>query len=83
MKITKEVSLMFGVGYNTQRYEIRLPAGLRVKKIEGEAGVQQYFLDEFPTNLKPPYTSFPVDSFVRHDAIHYGIRLSEDQVEEA
>lgn len=80
-KVTKEVRLMFGV--SRMRYEIHLPAGLRVKKIEGEAGRQQYFLDEFPINQKPPFTSFPIDSFVRHDAQHYGIRLNEDEVQDA
>lgn len=80
MRVTKEVKLTFGV--SRSRYEIHLPAGLRVKRIEGEPGVQQYFLDEFPVNLPPPYTSFPIDSFVRHDAIHYGIRLSESETEE-
>lgn len=76
---TKECKIMFGV--SRMRYEIHLPAGLRVKPIKGEPGTQMYFLDEFPVNLKPPFTSFPVDSFVRHDAMHYGIRLSADQVD--
>ena len=74
MRVTKEVRTTFGVGRS--HYEIYLPAGLRVRRIEGEPGVQQYFLDEFPVNL------FPIDSFIRHDAIHYGIRLSESETEE-
>lgn len=84
-KVTKETSVMFGVGYNTPKYEITLRAGLRVKPIKGEpgGGPQMYWLDEFPTNEKPPYTSFPMDSFTRHDAIHYGIRLTEEQVQDA
>lgn len=79
MKVTKEVKLIFGV--SRMRYEIHLPAGLRVRKIEGD-GTKQYFLSEFPINSKPPFTSFPIDSFIRHDAIHYGIRLNENQVQD-
>lgn len=81
MKVTKEVKFIWGVGHKSMWFEMHLPAGLRVKKIEGEPGQQMYFLDEFPTCLKPPFTSFPIDSFTRHDAIHYGVRLTEDQVQ--
>ena len=84
MKVTKEIkNHKFQV--STMIYDIDLPAGLRVKPIKGEAG--NYFLDEFPSNYPGPdaqkYTSFCRDSFLLHDASHYGIRLNENQVEEA
>lgn len=80
MRVTKEVRLMWGVRI---KYEIHLPAGLKVKLAEkGPMETQDtYFLDEFPINLPLPYTSFPMDSFTRHDAIHYGIKLTADQTE--
>lgn len=55
-------------------YDVDLPAGLRVKAIDREPGY--YFLDEFPAAI------FPKDGFMYHDAIHYGIRLHESQVED-
>lgn len=81
--VTKECRVMFGVRH---KVEIHIKAGLRVKLIEGEPmadpNAPMYFLDEFPVNLPAPYTSFPMDSFTRHDAEHYGIRLTAEQVEE-
>jgi hypothetical protein len=78
MKVTKQVKINFGV--SNMRYEIELPAGLRVKKITGEPMADpenpQYFLDSFP------FVLFPVNSFIRHDAVHYGIRLDESQVQD-
>ena len=66
MKVTKDITMMWGVRH---KFEIRLRAGLRVRNTNSHGE-------------KPPYTSFPVDSFYRHDAIHYGIRLSEEQVQD-
>lgn len=83
MKVTKEIKMMWKGGGRIP-FEIQLPAGLKVRPVEPYPTQTQpeYFVDELPTNLKPPYTSFPIDSFYRHDAIHYGIRLTEDQVQE-
>lgn len=54
---------------------LALPAGLRVKEVPGERGLW-FWLDEFPTDL------FPTGSMIRHDAVHYGVWLSEDQVQD-
>ena len=81
-KVTKEITMLWGVRH---KFEIKLRAGLKVRNttIHGEKLPEgEYFLDEIPTNEKPPYTSFPINSFYRHDAIHYGIRLTEDQVQD-
>lgn len=81
-KVTREIVMLWGVKFPI---EIRLPAGLRVKPVEPYPMQTrpEYFLAEFPVSLPPPYTSFPIGSFYRHDAIHYGIRLTEDQVQES
>ena len=83
MKVTKEVELDWKGGGRFYR-KIRLPAGLRVKPIPFEPmrNEPMYWLDEFPTDLPKYYTSFPINSFERHDATHYGIRLNEEQVQE-
>jgi len=75
--VTKQLdNLPFRV--HRMEYTLDIPAGLRCREITGEpcsTGGKQYFLDEFPVRI------FPRDSFVYHDARHYGIRLNESQVE--
>lgn len=51
---------------------ITLPEGLRVAPIPGQVG--KYWLDEFPADL------FPANSMIRHDAVHYGVWLTEEEV---
>lgn len=85
-KVTREVRLTFGV--SRMKYDVHLPAGLRVKPVGDEPMRSQkseplYWLDEFPTKAEEPFTSFPINSFIRHDATHYGIRLTEGQVQDA
>lgn len=73
---TKSCHVKFGVG--KMHYELDLPAGLQVRPVltgtEGFNG--NYNLDQFPVSI------FPFNSFVRHDATHYGIVLTPDQVTE-
>jgi hypothetical protein len=54
-------------------YDLKLPAGLKVKPIPGY--IDHYWLDEFPEDL------FPIGSFVRHDAIHHGIWLHKSEID--
>lgn len=83
MKVTKEIKMMWRGGGKVA-FEIQLPAGLRVRERENYPTKSrvEYWLDEIPTHLPLPYTSFPIDSFFRHDAIHYGIILTEEQVQD-
>ena len=80
MKVTKEIK---GLQFHQGRmiYDVNLQEGLRVKPISGRPGM--YWLDEFPSNPKPGFTAFCRDSFLYHDAVHYGIRLGEDYVKDA
>lgn len=81
-KVTKEITMMWGVRH---KFEIKIRAGRAVRN-ETSHGEKlpdgEYFLEDIPMVEKPPYTSFPIDSFYRHDAIHYGIRLNESQVQD-
>lgn len=53
-------------------YSVTVPAGVLLREIEGEPGV--YFVDEFAW-LEGQGT-------VRHDAVHYGIRVPESATRE-
>lgn len=57
----------------SMRYATRVPAGLRVRYLPDPSG-GRYVLDEFPELI------FPLGSFVRHDAEHYGVPLSIDDL---
>jgi hypothetical protein len=72
-KKTKSQKVVFKV--SRMVYELDIPAGLRTRLINVGGTKGSYFLDEFPHEL------FPANSFVRHDAEHYGIVLTPDQVE--
>lgn len=81
-KVTKDITMMWRGG-GPIAFEIKIREGRAVRNTtsQGEKLPDgEYFLEDIPTTEKPPYTSFPLDSFYRHDAIHYGIRLTEDQV---
>lgn len=71
--VTKETIARFKV--SRINYTCHLPAGLRVKPVDPlrEPGV--YFLDQLPEWL------FPINSFERHDAYYYGVRLYADQIQ--
>lgn len=71
-KVTKELKGFRFKGGSSHGYTIDIPAGLLVKP----ADHGQYFLDELPLDL------FPVNSFERHDATYYGVRLNEEHVVE-
>ena len=47
--------------------KIKIHAGLRVSPIKEGAYAGRFFLDEFPTE------TFPKNSMILHDAIHYGV----------
>ena len=74
---TKAVHIKFSGPLGKLEYEKDLPAGLRVKSIPvvGTQRPNEYWLDQFPLDL------FPINSFERHDATHYGVRLTREQVE--
>lgn len=72
----------FGINFGVckSRYIVNLQKGLKVIPVPDHEGM--YWLDEFPVNNGQVFTSFPIDSFIRHDAVHYGIKLNSSQVEE-
>ena len=55
------------------RYETPVPAGLRVRFLPDHSG-GRYVLDELPEHL------FPIGSCIRHDADHYGLTLTIDDL---
>ena len=81
-KVTRDTTMQWGVRFP---FEIRIRAGLKVRNTTSDGrklDPGEYFLEQIPVIEKPPYTSFPIDSAYRHDAIHYGIRLNESQVQD-
>ncbi len=77
MKVTKATQVHFTAASQTTDYGmINIPAGLRVREIQTGRTKGMYFLEEFPNDL------FPRNSMIRHDAVHYGITLSADMVQE-
>lgn len=68
-KVTKQCKVNF-----REYGEIEIPEGLRVTEIKEGSTKGSYFLDQFPANLFPP------NSIIKHDAVHYGVVLSKDQV---
>jgi hypothetical protein len=69
---TKRVTVKYG----PTQHVVTLPSGLECVQIKtpGRWDAPKYWLDEFPENLFPP------DSIEKHDAIHYGVVLMQDQV---
>lgn len=71
---TKEI-----INHPFRGFLINLPAGLKVVQIAG-----CYFLDEFPNFPDginhEKYTSFVPNTFLYHDAIHYGIIFDENEI---
>lgn len=55
-------------------HEVEIPEDLRCVVIDGGTTQGNYYLDELPCSLFPP------DSFIRHDATHYGFMLTPDEV---
>lgn len=72
MKTKTETFKKFGPGVSCAT----IPAGLRVIEIQSGSTKGQYFLDEFPRDV------FPRGSIARHDAEHYGITYTRDEVED-
>ena len=76
---TRGGEVTFGPGHTPlSTYRLTLPAGLRVKRIEGlgaGSGLGKFWLDEFPVDL------FPLGSIKLHDAVHYGVVLSPEEVQ--
>ena len=71
------VSGFYGGGSPAHPYAaFTLPAGLRCKVFHTGQGRQGFYLDEFPRDLFPP------SSFIRHDAVHYGVAIPAEAVEE-
>lgn len=68
-KKTKAVTTQF------KGQTLAIPAGLRAVRITSGATAGNYFVDEFPTSL------FPINSIIRHDAVHYGVMLTPSEVE--
>lgn len=69
MKVTKtEQYKKFGPGLS----EATIPAGLEVREIPNRPG--EYWLDDL--------SIFPRGSIARHDACHYGVKYTENEVEE-
>lgn len=74
LTVTKAVKVTFGGGACPE-YTVTLPEGLKVS-FTPAAGSRPdgYFLDEFPEKL------FPKGSTILHDAEHYGVWLTPEQV---
>ena len=72
---TKAVRATFSAGQS--HYAVDLPAGLRcTTSVRTGTGEHiGYYLDEFPIKL------FPARSMIRHDAEHYGLLLTDEQVD--
>lgn len=73
MPVTKACQVPFRV-QNMDYGVLDIPAGLRVKLIAEGGTKGKFFLDQFPASI------FPSGSFIRHDAVHYGVVLDPDQV---
>lgn len=72
---TKKCTVVYGPGATPlSRYTVEIPEGLQARLIVGGSTDGCYFLDEFPRDL------FPACSFQLHDATHYGVVLSPEQV---
>lgn len=54
--------------------DFKIPAGLRCKPITEGGTAGKFFLMELPTAI------FPSQSFLRHDATHYGIVIEAEDV---
>jgi hypothetical protein len=57
--------------------DFKVPAGLRCKPIMEGSTSGKFWLDELPRDIFPP------NSFIRHDATHYGVVIEEADVVEA
>lgn len=55
--------------------DFTLPAGLRCRPINEGSTAGKYFLHEFPRAIFPP------NSFILHDATHYGITIEPEDIE--
>ena len=73
MKVTKQHRVKWSVG--RMHYDTTIPKGLRVQFLESPSG-GRWVLDEFPVSVFPMYT------IERSDAIHYGITISEENIED-
>ena len=74
-KVSKACTVNFKAVCETSDHGmLDIPAGLVCCQINEGTAKGNFFLEEFPINL------FPINSIVRHDAIHYGVMLTPDQV---
>ena len=72
--VTKAVKVTFGGGACPE-YTVELPEGLKVSSAPaGGSAKAGFWVDEFPEDI------FPKGSMILHDAEHYGIRLTPEQV---
>lgn len=74
-RLRRDLDVTFRV--SRMEYSLRLRADMRCRRIDGGSTAGKFWLDEFPADLFPP------NSFVRHDAVHYGIVVEPEEVEEA
>lgn len=74
MFVTCPCTVTFSPSGSRIVHTVDLPAGLRCTPITAGAAAGGYFLDQFPPDL------FPAGSLIRHDAEHYGVRLTAAQV---
>jgi hypothetical protein len=74
MKVTKELTgIKWGPRHTPlSAYTINIPAGVLVKPIPDRKG--EYWIDDL--------SKLGLGSFEMHDAVHYGIKVTEDQVED-
>ena len=72
-RTTHEIHLLAYRNYGP----LGIPAGLRCRPITEGGTAGKFFLDEFPSALFAP------NSFLLHDAIHYGVVLEPADVAEA
>jgi len=70
---TKEHIKTYKHGYHLES-KLFIPKGLAVKFLKDPLG-GRWVLDEFPIKLFPP------NSLIRHDAIHYGITINPENLE--
>ncbi len=54
---------------------LKIPAGLRVKRIGEGSNPDNYWIEQFPESVFGPK-----GSILRHDATHYGVVLKPSQV---
>lgn len=74
-KLKREVALTFHYG-NAMSSDLKLPKGLRCKKIDRGTIAGKFWIDEFPSEI------FPRNSILLHNAIHYGVVVEAANVEE-